>query len=172
MRIIVEDTNIIIDLFNVGLLQFCKKMDIVFHTTEFVIKEIKRPEQRSTLKGLISNEELKMVVFNIEEMLQLANLEEECRSTNNLSTADCSVVLLAERLGCRLLTADQKLVHFAQSRGLVASGLLWLTDKMVEKGIVSPKDMVEYLNRYLETNKRAPEKEVNERIAQYNNTKK
>ena len=172
MRIIVEDTNIIIDLFNVGLFQFCKKMDIVFHTTEFVIKEIKRPEQRSTLKGLISNEELKMVVFNIEEMLQLANLEEECRSTNNLSTADCSVVLLAERLGCRLLTADQKLVHFAQSRGLVASGFLWLTDKMVENGIVCPKDMIEYLNRYLETNKRAPEKEVNERIAQYNNTKK
>ena len=172
MKIIVEDTNIIIDLFNTGLLQFCKKMDIEFHTTEFVIKEIKRPEQRSTLKGLISNEELKMVVFNIEEMLQLANLEEECRSTNNLSTADCSVVLLAERLGCRLLTADQKLVHFAQSRGLETSGLLWLTDEMVEKGIVSPKDMVEYLNRYLETNKRAPEKEVNERIAQYNNTKK
>ncbi|MDD6783640.1 MAG: hypothetical protein PUD79_03670 [Prevotellaceae bacterium] len=172
MKIIVEDTNIIIDLFNTGLLQFCKKMDIEFHTTEFVIKEIKRPEQRSTLKGLISNEELKMVVFNIEEMLQLANLEEECRSTNNLSTADCSVVLLAERLGCRLLTADQKLVHFAQSRGLGTSGFLWLTDKMVEKGIVSPKDMVEYLNRYLETNKRAPEKEVNERIAQYNNTKK
>ena len=172
MRIIVEDTNIIIDLFNVGLLQFCKKMDIVFHTTEFVIKEIKRPEQRSTLKGLISNEELKMVVFNIEEMLQLANLEEECRSTNNLSTADCSVVLLAERLGCRLLTADQKLVHFAQSRGLETSGFLWLTDKMVEKGIVSPKDMVEYLNRYLETNKRAPEKEVSKRITQYKNTRK
>ena len=172
MKIIVEDTNLIIDLVNTGLLQFCKKMDIEFQTTEFVIKEIKRPEQRSTLKGLISNEELKMVVFNIEEMLQLANLEEECRSTNNLSTADCSVVLLAERLGCRLLTADQKLVHFAQSRGLVASGFLWLTDKMVEKGIVCPKDMVEYLNRYLETNKRAPEKEVNERIAQYNNTKK
>lgn len=172
MKIIVEDTNIIIDVFNTGLLQFCKKMDIEFHTTDLVIKEIKRPEQRSTLKGLISNEELKMVVFNIEEMLQLANLEEECRSTNNLSTADCSVVLLAERLGCRLLTADQKLVHFAQSRGLETSGFLWLTDKMVEKGIVSPKDMVEYLNRYLETNKRAPEKEVNERIAQYNNTKK
>ena len=71
MKIIVEDTNIIIDLFNTGLLQFCKKMDIEFHTTEFVIKEIKRPEQRSTLKGLISNEELKMVVFNIDEMLQL-----------------------------------------------------------------------------------------------------
>ena len=172
MRIIVEDTNIIIDLFNVGLLQFCKKMDIEFHTTEFVIKEIKRPEQRSTLKGLISNEELKMVVFNIEEMLQLANLEEECRSTNNLSTADCSVVLLAERLGCRLLTADQKLVHFAQSRGLETSGLLWLTDEMVEKGVVRPQDMIVYLNHYLDTNKRAPEKEVSKRITQYKNTRK
>ena len=172
MKIIVEDTNIIIDLFNTGLLQFCKKMDIEFHTTDLVIKEIKMPEQRNTVKGLVINKELNMDVFTIGEMLQLANLKEECRGKNNLTTADCSVVLLAERLGCRLLTADQKLVHFAQSRGLVASGFLWLTDKMVEKGIVSPKDMVEYLNRYLETNKRAPEKEVNERIAQYNNTKK
>ena len=172
MKIIVEDTNIIIDLFNTGLLQFCKKMDIEFHTTDLVIKEIKMPEQRNTVKGLVINKELNMDVFTIDEMLQLANLKEECRGKNNLTTADCSVVLLAERLGCRLLTADQKLVHFAQSRGLETSGLLWLTDKMVEKGIVSPKDMVEYLNRYLETNKRAPEKEVNERIAQYNNTKK
>lgn len=172
MKIIVEDTNIIIDLFNTGLLQFCKKMDIEFHTTDLVIKEIKMPEQRNTVKGLVINKELNMDVFTIDEMLQLANLKEECRGKNNLSTADCSVVLLAERLGCRLLTADQKLVHFAQSRGLVASGFLWLTDKMVEKGIVCPKDMIEYLNRYLETNKRAPEKEVNERIAQYNNTKK
>ena len=172
MKIIVEDTNIIIDLFNTGLLQFCKKMDIEFHTTDLVIKEIKMPEQRNTVKGLVINKELNMDVFTIGEMLQLANLKEECRGKNNLTTADCSVVLLAERLGCRLLTADQKLVHFAQSRGLETSGFLWLTDKMVEKGIVSPKDMVEYLNRYLETNKRAPEKEVNERIAQYNNTKK
>ena len=172
MKIIVEDTNIIIDLFNTGLLQFCKKMDIEFHTTDLVIKEIKMPEQRNTVKGLVINKELNMDVFTIDEMLQLANLKEECRGKNNLTTADCSVVLLAERLGCRLLTADQKLVHFAQSRGLETSGFLWLTDKMVEKGIVSPKDMVEYLNRYLETNKRAPEKEVNERIAQYNNTKK
>ena len=147
-------------------------MDIEFHTTDLVIKEIKMPEQRNTVKGLVINKELNMDVFTIDEMLQLANLKEECRGKNNLSTADCSVVLLAERLGCRLLTADQKLVHFAQSRGLVASGFLWLTDKMVEKGIVCPKDMIEYLNRYLETNKRAPEKEVNERIAQYNNTKK
>lgn len=172
MTIIVEDTNIIIDLFNTGLLQFCKKMDIEFHTTDFVVREIKKPEQLSTVKGLISNKELNMAVFNMDEMLQLANLEDECRGTNNLTTADCSVVLLAERLGCRLLTADQKLVHFAQSRGLEASGLLWLTDEMVAKGIVRHKDMMEYLKRYLETNNRAPEKEVNKRIAQYKNTRK
>ena len=83
-----------------------------------------------------------------------------------------SVVLLAERLGCRLLTADQKLVHFAQSRGLETSGLLWLTDEMVEKGVVRPQDMIVYLNHYLDTNKRAPEKEVSKRITQYKNTRK
>ena len=172
MKIIVEDTNIIIDLFNTGLLQFCKKMDIEFHTTDLVIKEIKMPEQRNTVKGLVINKELNMDVFTIGEMLQLANLKEECRGKNNLTTADCSVVLLAERLGCRLLTADQKLVHFAQSRGLETSGLLWLTDEMVEKGVVRPQDMIVYLNHYLDTNKRAPEKEVSKRITQYKNTRK
>ena len=172
MKLIVEDTNIIIDLFNTGLLQFCKKMDIEFHTTDLVIKEIKMPEQRNTIKGLVINKELNMDVFTIDEMLQLASLKEECRGKNNLTTADCSVVMLAERLGCRLLTADQKLIHFAQSRGLEASGLLWLTDEMVAKGVVNPKNMIVYLNLYLETNKRAPEKEVNKRIAQYKNTRK
>ena len=172
MKIIVEDTNIIIDLFNTGLLQFCKIMDIAFHTTDLVIKEIKMPEQRNTVKGLVINKELNMDVFTIGEMLQLANLKEECRGKNNLTTADCSVVLLAERLGCRLLTADQKLVHFAQSRGLETSGLLWLTDEMVEKGVVRPQDMIVYLNHYLDTNKRAPEKEVSKRITQYKNTRK
>ena len=172
MKIIVEDTNIIIDLFNTGLLQFCKKMDIEFHTTDLVIKEIKMPEQRNTVKGLVINKELNMDVFTIDEMLQLANLKEECRGKNNLTTADCSVVLLAERLGCRLLTADQKLVHFAQSCGLETSGLLWLTDEMVEKGVVRPQDMIVYLNHYLDTNKRAPEKEVSKRITQYKNTRK
>ena len=172
MRIIVEDTNIIIDLFNTGLLQFCKKMDIEFHTTDLVIKEIKMPEQRNTVKGLVTNKELNMAVFTIDEMLQLANLKEECRGKNNLTTADCSVVMLAEKLGCRLLTADQKLIHFAQSRGLEASGLLWLTDEMVEKGVVRPQDMIVYLDRYLDSNKRAPEKEVNKRKEQYKNTRK
>lgn len=171
MKIIVEDTNIIIDLFNTGLLHFCKNMDIEFHTTNFVIKEIKKPEQRSTVKGLISNKELNMAVLNTEEMLQLANLEEECRGTNNLSTADCSVVFLAEKLGSRLLTADQKLMHFAKKRGLEVSGLLWMIDEMVETGVVRPKEMVKYLKRYLETNKSAPEKEVNKRIEEYKNTK-
>ena len=172
MRIIVEDTNILIDLFNTGLLQFCRKMDIEFHTTDFVVREIKKPEQLSTVKGLISNKELNMDVFTIDEMLQLVNLKEECRGKNNLTTADCSVVMLAERLGCRLLTADQKLIHFAQNRGLEASGLLWLTDEMVEKGVVRPQDMIVYLDRYLDSNKRAPEKEVSKRIAQYKNTRK
>ncbi len=172
MTIIVEDTNIILDLFNTGLLQFCKQMDIDFFTTRHVIQEIKRPEQRKMVMGLLSNKELNLIKFCEDDLLLLSNLVEECRETNNLSTADCSVILLAERLGCRLLSADQKLVHFAKERGLEANGLLWLIDEMVEKDVVCPKDMVNYLNRYLETNKRAPEKEVNKRIAQYKNTRK
>ena len=92
----------------------------------------------------------------------------ECNGENNLSEADCSVLLLAKRLECRLLTSDQKLKRKAEEHGVEVNGFLWLTDLLVEEQIVTEKTMVKHLNRYLETNPRAPENEVVKRIDFYN----
>jgi predicted nucleic acid-binding protein len=86
---------------------------------------------------------------------------------NNLSDADCSVIILAQRYNCRLLTSDRKLKRQAEDQGLRVNGLLWITDTMVENGILTGAEMIPYLERYRETNPRAPQNEINKRIEKY-----
>lgn len=170
MDIIVEDTNILIDLFNTGLIRYCQLMGIEFHTTGYVISEIEDHEQRSFIIGYIYNGLLKVDTFEGDDYVLLVNTKQGFEGVNNLSDADCSVMLLAERLHCRLLTADQKLVRQARERGLEVNGFLWLTDKMVEMDIVEPVMMADYLQRYKDTNPRAKEPETTDRISKYRET--
>lgn len=168
MKIIVEDTNIIIDLFTTGLLSFCHELKLEFHTTRYVVAEILESRQSAVLIGMINNGQLLIDDFFGEEYERLIKFIDECNGVNNLSEADCSVLLLAKRHECRLLTSDQKLKRRAEEHGIKVNGLLWLTDMLVEEHIVSEEKMIYYLNRYLETNPRAPENEVVKRIDYYN----
>ena len=168
MKLIVEDTNIIIDLFTTGLLSFCHELKLEFHTTRYVVAEILESRQSAVLIGMINNGQLLIDDFVGEEYERLIKFIDECNGVNNLSEADCSVLLLAKRHECRLLTSDQKLKRTAMEHNIEVNGLLWLTDMLVEVHIVSEEKMIYYLNRYLETNPRAPENEVLKRIDFYN----
>lgn len=160
MKIIVEDTNIIIDLFTTGLLSFCHELKLEFHTTRYVVAEILESRQSAVLIGMINNGQLLIDDFVGEEYERLIKFIDECNGVNNLSEADCSVLLLAKRHECRLLTSDQKLKRKAEEHGIKVNGLLWLTDLLVEEHILTEETMIYHLNRYLETNPRAPENEV------------
>lgn len=168
MKFIVEDTNIIIDLFKTGLLSFCKDLNLEFHTTRYVVAEILESRQSAVLIGMINNGQLLIDDFVGEEYEHLIKYIDECNGENNLSEADCSVLLLAKRLECRLLTSDQKLKRKAEEHGIKVNGFLWLTDLLVEEHIVTEEKMIYYLKHYLETNPRAPENEVVKRIDYYN----
>lgn len=167
MDVIVEDTNILIDLFNTGLIRYCQLMDIEFHTTGYVISEINDPEQRAFVFGCVINGMLIVDNFEGDDYVLLTETKHGFVGENNLTDADCSVMLLAERLNCRLLTADQKLVRQARMRGIEVNGFLWLTDQMVELGIVPPVVMADHLQRYKDTNPRVKEPETTERIKKY-----
>lgn len=160
MKIIVEDTNIIIDLFKTGLISFCHELKLEFHTTRYVVAEILESTQSAVLIRMINNGQLLIDDFVGEEYERLLKFIDECNGVNNLSEADCSVLLLAKRHECRLLTSDQKLKRKAEEHGIKVNGLLWLTDLLVEEHILTEETMIYHLNRYLETNPRAPENEV------------
>ena len=164
---IVEDTNILIDLFNTGLIQYCHQMGMEFHTTVYVYSEIGDSEQKAVMTGLIMNDMLIIDTFAGDDFLLLTEMVTDSKGKNNLSEADWSVLLLAERLQSRLLTADQKLVRQARLRGVEANGFLWLCKRMVEARVVSPRAMAEYLQIYKDTNPRAKEPETSDLINSY-----
>lgn len=53
MEIVVNDTNILIDLYNAGLLPYCKKLNLDFRTLDVVINEIEDSEQYVAVQSII-----------------------------------------------------------------------------------------------------------------------
>lgn len=167
MEIIVNDTNILIDLANTGLIGYCSAMDIQFLTTDIVVREIRKSQQKQAVQQFIDSGTLKEISFQGEDAVQFALTYRELERTTNLTPVDCSVMLLAQKMQCRLLTSDQKLKRQAEARGILTNGLLWLTDQMVERQIVTPLLMMNALQTLLETNSRAPRELILERISSY-----
>lgn len=167
MELIVDDTNILIDLANIGLTDFCRGMNITFHTTDLVIIELRNSLQLEAISPLIADGTLVENHFEGPEAIELVMLYQEYEQTSNLTPADCSVMKLAEKLQCRLLTNDQKLLRIARNRGIETNGLLWLTDRMVADGIVPPLQMANCLQLLLRTNMSAPRELIMQRMDEY-----
>ena len=53
MEIVINDTNILIDLYDAGLLPYCKKLNLDFRTLDVVINEIEDPEQYAAVRSII-----------------------------------------------------------------------------------------------------------------------
>ena len=53
MDVAVNDTNILIDLYNIGLLEVFFNSGLNLHTTDFVLEEITNVEQSTLIKSLI-----------------------------------------------------------------------------------------------------------------------
>ena len=156
MKIIIKDVKMIIDLFNMGLLSFCKELKIEFHTTRFVVAEIMDSKHSAMLIDMIKSRLLVIDDFAGKEYDKLIEFIAECNGENNLSEADCSVLLLAKRHRCRLLTSDRKLMRKAEEQGIEVNGLICHIH-------------FNHLNRHLETKPRALENEVVKRIDNYKN---
>lgn len=55
MEIVINDTNILIDLYNAGLLPYCKKLNLDFRTLDVVINEIVDSEQYTAVQSIIDD---------------------------------------------------------------------------------------------------------------------
>ena len=89
---------------------------------------------------------------------------EEYYGKCNLSPEDISVLVYAKENGFRLLTGDKTLRTKAIDDGVRVSGILYLTDRMVEENLVSAEEMISILQRLLSVNKRLPKRIIEERI--------
>ena len=61
MEIVVNDTNILIDLAKVDLLKFCPLMSLEFHTLDVIVEEVEDDEQRRAVDELIAGGTLRVI---------------------------------------------------------------------------------------------------------------
>lgn len=167
MEIIINDTNILIDLVNTGLLAICPQLDIEMRTIDFVKQELKDNEQLRLVEEQIELGNIKLEKFGAEDVQATYLLYSTYHGSTNLSRADCAVMHYAESRKCRMLTSDKTLRTCSEKRGIKVGGVLFLTDLMVTEKLVSHEEMIQYLQKYLATNERAPKKLINERINKY-----
>lgn len=163
MDIVVNDTNIFLDLMSVGLLDISFELPIKFHTVDYVVAEITDMEQKKQIMKLVETGKLYVKEFDEQEFGEIISLYQS--RNNNVSVTDCSVWYYAKKNDFRLLTGDGKLRKSATADGVIVSGIFYITDMLVECNIVGKTDMANILNSLRVINKRLPQKIIDERIS-------
>jgi predicted nucleic acid-binding protein len=161
MIVVVSDANILIDLVKVGLLDefFCLDFDVL--VPDLVWYEVKEPDSKG-LERVLKTGRLIKREFNPEELEAVRKLAAVHRA---LSIEDCSCLWLCREERAMLLTNDKALTRIAKD--YVRSdvhGVLWLLQKMVQRGILEKSEAAARLTSLQELNARLPKEKCRQLI--------
>ena len=162
MEIVINDTNILIDLYNSKLLQYCKLLNFDFRTIDFVIHEIKIDEQLEAIQKMIDEGMLKVYSLDGQMMQTVYEKKILYQDQCNVSITDISVMVYAKVNNCRLLTGDKTLRTTAENENIIVSGILYIIDMLMDK--IDPQELIDSLELLLQSNDRLPKKLILERI--------
>ena len=129
MDVVVNDTNIFIDLLSVELLEEAFKLPIDFHTVDYVVSEIVDSYQKECIMSLVDRGLLTVKEFNEIESYEIINMYG--KRSNNVSVTDCSVWYYAKQNNYRLLTGRQRkrswvAMLFRQHLKMWVGSVLWI----------------------------------------------
>ena len=168
MEIVVNDTNIFIDLYSIGLLEEFFELPITVHTVDFVINELKEPEQLEAINEFIKNGKLKVQNFDTKELIDIIDLQS--RAGGNVSITDCAVWHYAKINNYALLTGDGQLRKKAIETNVTVKGIVYVFDYLVETKILSPQLAITKVQNLMNINARLPKTVIQERIEKWSNT--
>ena len=163
-KIVVNDTNVFIDLYEVGLLEQFFSLPWDVHTTDFVMLELQREGQHETVAKYKADKRLVVPVFEAKEMLEIGNLFQQNMNRTNVSLTDCSVWYYAKVNNYILLTGDRKLRTTSILDGVEVHGVIYVFDALVEFNMISRQVAVEKLQQLYVINPRLPKEEIEKRI--------
>lgn len=159
-KFVVSDTNIFIDLINVGILDMFFQLPWEIHTTDMVISEFKNEEQKRTVLGY---KKLVIKQYDSEELRELVNFN---NLYNAVSIYDCSVWLYARKNSYVLLSGDGHLRKLAITDGVEVRGTIYVIEQLVNNAIITASDAADALEKLKRSNNRQPLNEIDERIKQ------
>ena len=166
-KLVISDTNILLDLISVDMLDVFFSLPCDFATTDFVLSEINKPEQIKAIEKYTKSKKLEVVSFSFEEITDIYDIH--TNNTNNASMPDCSVWYYAKKTGGRLLTGDGKLRKVAESDNVKVSGILYIFDNLIEYGLLENSVAADLLERLTQINTRLPKGECEKRITKWRN---
>lgn len=167
MKILVNDTNIFIDLHSVGLLEEMCRLPYEIHTVDFVVAEIADADQRRIFDELVARGEISVDGFTADEVIEI--VEEHSSVSGNLSIPDCSVCYFARKHNVPMLTGDRRLRRYAEEQSIEVHGILFIFDELVSHDIISTSMAADRLEELFAINVRLPKAEIRERINRWKN---
>ncbi|MFA9370998.1 MAG: hypothetical protein ACERIH_04755 [Labilibaculum antarcticum] len=162
MDCIINDTNILIDIYDIGLVEEFFNLNFSFHTTDFVLGELLEANQKMTFNAKIKSGQLLVKKHSPQEVVEIVKYMET--KENNVSLTDCSVLLFAIKTAYTLITGDGKLRSTARKEGTDVKGILFLLDQLIEQGIINNTTAHEKLTQLKDCNSRLPKTEVEKRL--------
>lgn len=163
ITIALQDANILIDLYNIGLLEHCMQLNYQFCTTDIIFAEL-HEEQSDHLKPFVTNG--RFTIIPIPEDI-LSAIKDLAKQNAKLSEQDCSAYYYATTQGAILLTGDQHLKKLAQANDVPTHDILWLLDEMIAGNCLSKIEACERLKLLMTKNKRIPVTECELRLKQW-----
>ena len=167
-QIVVNDTNVFIDLHDVGLLDKFFRLPWEVYTTDFVMSELQQDDQKAAVVGFKAEGRLHVVEFEFEEIVEINKLKQQYNVQTNVSLTDCSVWYYAKQNGYILLSGDRKLRNSAMKDGVEVKGILYVFDMLVETETITLKTASEKLALLKAINPRLPENEIKKRLKRWN----
>lgn len=137
-------------------------LPITVHTVDFIINELKDPEQLKAIQKYIDNGKLTVGSFSNKELMKIYNLKNT--TAGNVSIPDCAVWYYAQKNNCILLTGDRQLRDNASNSNVTVKGIIFIFDSLIENNIISSQEAICKIQDLLKINPRLPKKIIQDRI--------
>lgn len=159
-KIVLNDTNIVIDLMSVDMFDRLFRLPWEVHITDMVKEELTREYQLALAGEAIERGCLLVDHFTGEEVGEIHERHDQISQRTNLSVCDCSVWYASEKRGYTILTGDKKLRNVVEKCGLEVHGILYVIQAMVEEQLIKPSEAIGILKKLQTYNHRLPQNEI------------
>ena len=165
MKVVVNDTNIFIDLYESGLLDKLFELPLEIHTVDVLLPELIKDGQREIVASYIEKGLIHLHSLSIDEVIAVQDWMD--KATGNVSYVDCAVWYYAHQNCYTLLTGDGQLRRQAEASGVEVHGILYLLDLIADYGIIPKYKLADKLRDQMARNSRLPRGECLARITKW-----
>ena len=162
MVITVTDANIFIDLIKLNMLGYLFGVELEIHTSSEIIDQLNESQQQQ-VSVFIHSRSLNVTYFTVDEIEEI-QAETFPRA---LEFQDKTVYYLAKKIDAQVLTGDSALRKFCITKQLTVHGIVWLFDRLLEKGLINSAVAINKMEHLLSFNDRLPKSECLKRIQEW-----